>query len=492
MDTSIRNQMFERILTAMSANINEDGTTPTPTDLQAITVVALSKYTAKNYEAVSNLFRGMIRADVASRDRLRRFLRRLSALSCCGALLAHFDYETGYMETVATQNETSGINDYVRNLFALDGSAREYRDEIQELVENVFVQCTDCNAWESANEMRGTYQGDDVCRRCASYNYEYSDYYEALVHTDYSANALDRDGSEVVIHSEDSNFCWDDDEEMYVHREYGGMILGNYHSSKGKFVPIESPWTQANCFYIGRPLPNSAWAGAKYQRFFGVELEIEAKHGDPRSHAENLNDILNKGDKGFRCFFERDGSLSHGFEIVTQPMGLDMHAEFWKWTQSKVLTKGLLSHNTSTCGLHVHVTKAGLTKMQISKLVAFINHPDNRDLIEAIARRYDSSYARLGIKKVANAYRNQNSRYEAINLEPNRTVEFRLFKGTLKYESLMSALEFTNALVNFCNDQSGYGFNLTTEAFVDFIEKPALAHDTKFLRAYLDNKLEAK
>ncbi len=126
-------------------------------------------------------------------------------------------------------------------------------------------------------------------------------------------------------------------------------------------------------------------------------------------------------------------------------------------------------------------------------MVAFINHPDNRPLLEALARRYGSNYATYSSgKRIGNALRDSNGRYEALNLEPRKTIEFRMFKGTLKYESIMSAVEFANALVNFCSDQSGYGFKLDTKSFMQFIETPAIVNDTKHLRPYIANKLESQ
>ena len=481
------NAIHKRLINALEAvtcNIVTD-------TMQRHTADAVVRLAEQDYKAVTNIFVRMFNNGRITRPAARTYLRWIAMEAQCGSVLALFDYDIGFMAKVASDSSQSTINDYVTELFGFSESPEDHR-EIKNLVSDYFTRCNDCREWESDDELSTTYHDESVCRECRDGHYEYSDYYGSYVHCDVSANALDRDGSEVVIHNDDSRFTWDEEEDMYVHTEYAGNVLGNYHSSKGRFVPIESPWTQVNSFYIGRRMPASEWLGTKYQRYFGVELEIESKHGEPRDHADRLNDVLNKGEKGHRCFFERDGSLSYGFEIITQPMGLDLHAEFWRWTQDKALTKGLLSHNTSTCGLHVHVTKTGLTRMQISKMVSFVNHPDNRQLVETIARRYGSNYATIHNKKIATAHFSQSSRYEAVNLEPTRTVEFRLFKGTLKYESIMSALEFTNALVNFCNDQSGYGFDLSTKAFLEFIEKPVIAHDTKFLRAYISNKFESQ
>jgi hypothetical protein len=232
-----------------------------------------------------------------------------------------------------------------------------------------------------------------------------------------------------------------------------------------------------------------------------VELEVEmADRYAERSHkARQLNDVINGGDVGKKVFFENDGSLSNGFELVTNPMSLPAHRELWKWLQDKSATKGLISHKgrdnlNSTCGLHVHVNRDGLTKLQIAKMVAFVNNPDNEEFMTALARRYGSAmtgFCRIKADKakVGNAAESSD-RYEAVNVTPRHTIEFRIFKGTLKYESLVAAIEFVHALCEYtarCGDCSVS--DLGYEAFLKFAETK-LSKETQTLRSYVSNRLE--
>jgi hypothetical protein len=125
-----------------------------------------------------------------------------------------------------------------------------------------------------------------------------------------------------------------------------------------------------------------------------------------------------------------------------------------------------------------------MNRMQIAKINTFINHPDNAELINKVARRYSSSYARISQKQLSKAHYDAD-RYDALNLNNSQTIEFRIFKGTLKYESLMAAVEFVNALVNFTMPASPAGCNLSTERFTRFIESFPQRSETKFLRSYL-------
>lgn len=339
-------------------------------------------------------------------------------------------------------------------------------------------RCDDCNEWEFSGKMGRTWNDDSICRECIDNSYQYASRYEAHVPCDDYREALDEEGDIVGISCEDDNFHWDDDEDRYVHNDYEPQepsIIQNYHSSKGSHYPV-----------------GDAWSISK-QRWFGVELEVELNrekgHYDREEKAERLHQALNKGERGHRVFFENDGSLNAGFEIVSQPMSLPMHREFWTWLKQPELVRGLLSHNTSTCGLHVHVTKQPLSKLQIAKMVAFVNHEANRPLITAVARRYAEGYCKIKDKKIGTAHYSED-RYEAVNVTSRKTVEFRIFKGSLKYESVIAAIEFVNALVEFtapCHE--GSITSLNADAFLDFVNTK-LADETASLRPYLANRLE--
>ena len=200
------------------------------------------------------------------------------------------------------------------------------------------------------------------------------------------------------------------------------------------------------------------------------------------------------------CLMEEDGSLDHGFEMVTAYTGLDVHKAQLQYFKQK--SKGLTSHNTSTCGLHVHVCKSSMTTLHGAKLVLFINDPANSKLVRDIARRDDSSYSRIKNKqddkswlkdsfhsssdRSAQLQRLNADRYEALNFKNEKTIEFRLFKGTLKYETMIACLEFSFACWHFTAHASTS--ELTTGKFLEFICMPEHRKDTRFLRAYLKEK----
>lgn len=358
----------------------------------------------------------------------------------------------------------------------IDSWAENDRDLVQEtMLSNGYAVCDDCSEWAHTDAIHIPYDSsDNVCQSCIDGNYSYSDYYNQYVHDDVAVWARNEDGDEIRVHEDDDDFTWDDEEDCRVHYNYRRkpQLLGSYHSRArvGKQPFIHSVWTKQN------------------DRFMGVELEVEVKDGDIDDHVRKLNEVLNDGIVGKRVYFEADGSLTHGFEIITNPMGLDSHYELWSVLNDRDLTRGMRSHDTSTCGLHVHVSRKNMHNLQINKMNVFLNHPDNQDLIKAVARRYDVNYARISQKHISNAHKYDIERRDALNITNDNTVEFRIFKGTLRHDTLLSAIEFANAVVNFTMPASSAGFHLSMHRFIDFIDSPSQRSETKHLRAHLKSQ----
>ena len=331
--------------------------------------------------------------------------------------------------------------------------------------------CDDCGHIDLEDNGREPYNGDHnwVCRDCLSDHYSYSNHVDCWVHND------DDNWSEYFPDDDDDN---DDDEDD---------VIGGRHSGKR----------------ILRHIPSS-FDSRKPQVFLGMELEVEIKDGYSRIRkAEELYEAIQYhqvSDKAHRYIhIEEDGSLSNGFEMVTGWTGLDVHREKLRFFQAP--WQGVRSHDTRTCGLHVHVSKADMTMFHGAKLVMFIHDSGNQKLIRAIARRDNASYAQIKNKKssyswLRNAKRNHSlseklrclneERHEALNFHNEKTVEFRLFKGTLRYETQMACLEFAYMSWFFCRD-TGVG-SLTTDEFIKYVCKPDNRGDTKFLRRYLKEK----
>lgn len=186
--------------------------------------------------------------------------------------------------------------------------------------------------------------------------------------------------------------------------------------------------------------------------YFGIELEVENKDGgwSCASGAEVVSELL-----GDRVYCKHDGSLNDGFEIVTHPHSLE-EVQKLNWNFLRGLrNRGFRSWDTDTCGLHVHVSRTAFRKdgkhneaheLRFQKLIY-----DNSAQVCAIAGR-SSSYARFMDKGhlVPKVKHGQSAdRYEAINIQNDHTLEIRVFKGSLKKERVLSAVEFVHSAVEY-------------------------------------------
>lgn len=189
--------------------------------------------------------------------------------------------------------------------------------------------------------------------------------------------------------------------------------------------------------------------------FLGVELEIESLGGEPRAK------LARRLCKAIASWCERDGSLSgNGFEWITHPhtfAALRHHKDAITQALADVRGMGGRSYNTTTCGLHIHASRAAFQgTAHVFKLLALIYH--NPRVILKLSQRHSfgamETYATLGesITKLPSKAKSGPDawhRYCAINLNPEHTVEFRFFKGTLNPASFYRAIEFVDASIEW-------------------------------------------
>ncbi len=193
--------------------------------------------------------------------------------------------------------------------------------------------------------------------------------------------------------------------------------------------------------------------------FMGFELEVESGHSDINEGIDVIEAHLG-GDETY-VYLKGDGSLDHGFEIVSHPATLASHKTRNLPQALKALSDlGFRSWRTHTCGIHVHVARAGFSNpSHVWKFTHFI--VDNKDAMIKLAGRNSDrwasfnleSYGNGGIKNRAKGSQYYN-RYEAINFGNARTLELRFFKGSLKVERLYSALELTEGAVEYTRNLS--------------------------------------
>ena len=248
--------------------------------------------------------------------------------------------------------------------------------------------------------------------------------------------------------------------------------------------------------------PNPIFYG-EGNRYFGIELEID-EAGKDDDYAEELLDIANIHED--LLYIKTDGSLDDGMELVSHPCTLDYHCNEFPWEDILhcAIRQGYRSHQTSTCGLHLHVNRTAFSDSQegqdevISRILYFVEHHWNELL--KFSRRSEYSMnrwaARYGYEHTPKAIMDKakkggNGRYAAVNLCNYHTVEFRLFRGTLKYNTFIATIQLVNRICDaamYNTDESIA--KLSWSDFVADITELELIQYLKERQLYINDRVE--
>ena len=240
--------------------------------------------------------------------------------------------------------------------------------------------------------------------------------------------------------------------------------------------------------------------------FYGVELEID-KGGEDSFNAQILLDTANSISERIYC--KHDGSISNGFEIVSHPMSLDYHINNMNWSDvfEKAVQMDYRSHNTSTCGLHIHCSRSAFGKdheqveQTIGRIVFFVEKHWN-ELVKFSRRtsenlnRWAAKYATISNtteETYKKAKDKRMGRYVAVNLENYDTIEFRLFRGTLNHKTFIATLQLVDEICYQAIHLSDK--EMEDMSWSDFVSrilpnKPELIDYLKYKRLYINEVVE--
>lgn len=212
--------------------------------------------------------------------------------------------------------------------------------------------------------------------------------------------------------------------------------------------------------------PDPQYFGEDSKVYYGVELEVESEDSPSKDaeHLEKFNDFI---------YCKHDGSLNSGFEIVSHPATLKYHKEYeWKEICGILLKRKAKSHDTSTCGLHVHISRKGFSDDKHLKKFILFWYSQNR-IIKSISRRDFGHYCRdksMGSGIIPpDEVLHSDTRYEQINLQNYNTVEVRRFRGTLNYVTLLACIELCDASRVYTDTVTYKSLRDTKLAEADFV-----------------------
>ena len=242
-------------------------------------------------------------------------------------------------------------------------------------------------------------------------------------------------------------------------------------------------------------------------RFFGVELEVDDAGEDEDNAYTVIRTANRNGNEHIYC--KHDGSLDDGFEIVPHPMTLDYHLNKmpWKKVLSELRSMSYCSHSTGSCGLHVHVNRStfGDTTEKQEACIGRVLYFFEKFWAELLkfSRRTNGQLerwaARYGYKDNPKEMLDHakkgccNGRYSCINLQNYYTIEFRIFRGTLKYNTLIATLQLVNRVCSVAFSFSDEEVRaLSWSEFVSYCTEPELVQYLKERRIYINEPVECE
>jgi hypothetical protein len=214
--------------------------------------------------------------------------------------------------------------------------------------------------------------------------------------------------------------------------------------------------------------PNPIFHGGNDNNLY-MGFELEMSYGDESDNYRSaIPDVLPL-EQADVCYLKSDSSIEGwGYELVTHPHTLGAYERannLWNYIES-CRTKGARSWDTTSCGLHVHVSRTAFKSGAHTHRFLSLIYRNPREMMK-LAGRKNSRYARFddvykpdewGIpqfnlrdKVHAGGF---TERMSAVNTNNDYTLELRFFRGNMKREGIMTALELSHASVEYTRNMS--------------------------------------
>lgn len=198
--------------------------------------------------------------------------------------------------------------------------------------------------------------------------------------------------------------------------------------------------------------------------YIGFELECLADE----SEAEELDDMLNDmqhGNNSFDyCVPTVDGSLDddYGVEFIFKPDSLENHSENLEHFIDNVGSQ-LYKTAGNGYGLHVHVSNNFLSNFDKIKIQNFASIHDSE--LRFIGGRDETNYQpKKMLGKTSDMRKGNANKYQAVNISPTSTIEFRFPVSLVDHSHIMRNLQLAYSICLYvkyhCNYANINDFNL--------------------------------
>ena len=379
------------------------------------------------------------------------------------------------IEYTYKQRLNKDINRYrLLEILELEDDIKVYQDEYYPYEDISYCEecdddclSTDIQNLEDSFYCQSCY--DDISRHCDDCGTSY--------HRDSDEiNYYDCSDSDYCNSCRDNNISYCDDHEIEYSSNGSCEECENDEDN-----PIKNYSYRPSQLFLKKPHENT-------KLFYGIEIETVLRHNN-----KSLQDIALKTLNQFEnneVVLKSDSSIGdNGFEIVSNTATFEYHkSELWNCFFNSDIQDDLKSFHVKSCGLHIHASREFYSNADIGKIVLFLNLPYNTDFLTSLSGREYNSYCRHNPNKKITDYKS-HERFEILNLTNNKTIEFRLFKGNLKRQSVFRYLEFVDSLSHFVKEIKLQTNNLKFWHYVKWVKNnPITKKKYNHLNSWLDKK----
>lgn len=359
--------------------------------------------------------------------------------------------------------------------------SKENKKICKKCFDSNYTKCAECGEYVHKGNTNKIDNGNLICNKCLKDNYIRCA----------SCNNLIRKSVDKKFYFENNpsrQICYSCHITRNVIHEYG-------YKPDPKFV-ISDDENKKNIYnsskirpiYLGVEIEFQCSENSKYQeskKYKNVFLDSRAQVAEFIEN--NLNTLF---------YQKRDGSIGYGIEMVSHPLTLEAwyeNSDEITNNFNKMTEMGCKSLDAKSCGMHVHISKNNYNHDNCLALLYFINK--NKANITQIAGRESNSYSKyrsVGKHNQENNfetldYLNDGSRYNAINLNNYKTIEYRIFQSVLDPLLFYKNLEFCHSsyryvqLLSFADLIS----NKCWQNYIDFINS---SPEYSLISAYINNE----
>ena len=204
--------------------------------------------------------------------------------------------------------------------------------------------------------------------------------------------------------------------------------------------------------------------------YIGFELECLAHDNEVEALDDTLSDMIN-GRCGFDyCVPTLDGSLDDDFgvEFIFKPDNLENHN-----TNVEHFVENCSSQLFNTAGdgygLHVHVSNNFLSTFDKIKIQNFAAIHDSK--LRFVGGRDETNYQpKKMIGKISDMKNGNSNKYQAVNISPSDTIEFRFPLSLVDHLHIMRNLQLAYSLCLYVKYHCNYTNINNFELYLDWLK----------------------